>query len=285
MALPESLDFYSKGSRAMLNLIFTRCSQKFHAVGHRWTYQETASPKNVVVLGGSYAGVHLAQRLTETLPTGYRAVLIEKNSHFNHLFVFPRFGVVPSKEDSAFVPYDGLVKAAPPGILQHIQDSATGITTRNQIQLASGKTVDYEYLAIATGSWQPSPAKVTSTEKSSACAEMRASQEKVQNANRIAVVGGGPVGIQVATDIKSFFPYKDVTLIHSRRQLLPNFGPRLHEYALGVLNHLKVNTILGERPQAMPKTIEGNVKDSSAQEALRFKDGSEEKYDLVVGFR
>ncbi|EFQ98094.1 oxidoreductase [Nannizzia gypsea CBS 118893] len=269
-----------QGFPSRLRLIYTHIQQKISAVGHRWTYQETPSPKNVVVLGGSYAGVHLAQRLTESLPTGYRAVLIERNSHFNHLFVFPRCGVASGLEQSAFIPYDGVAKSAPPGIFKHIHDSATSITD-SQVTLASGEKIDYEYLAIATGSWQPSPAKLASTEKAGACKEMHASQERIQLADRIAVVGGGPVGVQVATDIKSFFPQKDVTLIHSRKQLLPNFGPRLHEHVMKTLKQLDVNLILGERPQTVAENVAVMAK-GKTQEALSFADGRKEAFDLVI---
>lgn len=277
----EALEFYVKGSRLVFGLIYTHIQQKISAVGHRWTYRETPSPKNVVVLGGSYAGVHLAQRLTESLPTGYRAILIERNSHFNHLFVFPRCGVVSGLEQSAFIPYDGVARSAPPGIFKHIQDSATSITD-NQVILASGEKVDYEYLAIATGSWQPSPAKLASTEKAGACEEMHGSQARVEQADRIAVVGGGPVGVQVASDIKSYFPQKDVTLIHSRTQLLPNFGPRLHEHVMKTLKQLDVNLILGERPQIVTGDIASIMAKDKIQEALSFRDGHKETFDLVV---
>ncbi|EFQ96751.1 oxidoreductase [Nannizzia gypsea CBS 118893] len=269
--LLESLEFYGKGSRAMLSIALARVYQQIQAIGHRWSYQDTPSPKNVVVLGGSYAGIHLAQRLTETLPTGYRAVLIERNSHFNHLYVFPRFGVVPGMERSAFIPYTGIARYAPAGIFQHVQDSATSVTP-NKVELASGKSIEYEYLAIATGSWQPPPAKMRSNDKEGACAEMCLSQKQVQNAKKIAVIGGGPVGVQVATDIKSFFPAKDVTLIHSRHQLLPNFGPRLHGHILQILSRLNVKTILGERPQSA----------SNQESSLQFKNGHKEIYDLVI---
>ncbi|EZF29981.1 hypothetical protein H109_05499 [Trichophyton interdigitale MR816] len=277
----EALEFYVKGSRLVFGLIYTHIQQKISAVGHRWTYRETPSPKNVVVLGGSYAGVHLAQRLTESLPTGYRAILIERNSHFNHLFVFPRCGVVSGLEQSAFIPYDGVARSAPPGIFKHIQDSATSITD-NQVILASGEKVDYEYLAIATGSWQPSPAKLASTEKAGACEEMHGSQARVEQADRIAVVGGGPVGVQVASDIKSYFPQKDVTLIHSRTQLLPNFGPRLHEHVMKTLKQLDVNLILGERPQIVTGDIASIMAKDKIQEALSFRDGHKETFDLVI---
>jgi apoptosis-inducing factor 2 len=213
--LSETLDFYSKGSRVMVNLVAQRISQQFYALGHRSTYREVAKPKNVIVLGGSYAGVYLAQRLTETLPTGYRAVLVERNTHFHHLFVFPRFAVVRGHEEKAFIPFHGIAKSAPVGIFQHICDTVTGVQP-HQVQLASGSVLDYEYLAIATGSWQPSPAKVVSTTKNEGAAELRDCQDRISRAGRIAVIGGGPVGVQLASDIKSYYPQKDVTLVHSR---------------------------------------------------------------------
>lgn len=35
-------------------------------------------------------------------------------------------------------------------------------------------------------------------------------------AKNIAVIGGGAVGVELATDIKSYYPEKSVTLVHSR---------------------------------------------------------------------
>lgn len=60
-----------------------RTLQKIHAIRHSYTYRAVPEPKNVVVIGGSFGGVMLVRRLAETLPTGYRVVLIEKNSHIH----------------------------------------------------------------------------------------------------------------------------------------------------------------------------------------------------------
>jgi NADH dehydrogenase FAD-containing subunit len=159
----------------MLGLTITRTAQQIYAASHGWTYAETENAKNVVITGGSYAGIWLARQLSETLPTVYKAVLIECNSHFNHLFAFPRFGVVPSKEHKAFIPYHGICTFGPPGILQHVRGSPAGISP-TQVRLESGETIDYEYLAIATGAWQPPPSKASSTKKTEACAELQGSQ-------------------------------------------------------------------------------------------------------------
>ena len=254
-----------------LKLLFQRVA----ALHHKWTYKATSTAKNVVVLGGSFAGLELARRLSETLPTGHKVVLIEKNSHFNYSFNFPRFSVLTGYERMAFIPYRGIIeRRAPDGIFLHVRDTAENIT-ETQVLLASGETVDYEYLAVATGSSQPLPGKVSSTDRDEACSELRSVQEFIKAAKTIAVVGGGAVGIELASDIKDFYPDKDVTLIHSRGQLLNSFGKRLHDHVLPVLQGLKVRVLLNERPQVL-----GGV--MGRENTLIFSDGKEETFDLVV---
>jgi NADH dehydrogenase FAD-containing subunit len=100
-----------------------------------------------------------------------------------------------------------------------------------------------------------------------------------QRAGKIAVVGGGAVGVQLAADIKSFYNKKEVVLVHSRERLLPTFGNgnALHEYIFEKLRTLRVKVILGERPVLAKRT--GFSYDTD----LLFKDGRREMFDLVVG--
>ncbi|RYO88690.1 hypothetical protein DL766_004430 [Monosporascus sp. MC13-8B] len=254
-----------------------RAVQRVAAAYHSWTWQDTADAKNVVVLGGSFAGIELVKRLAETLPTGYKVVWVEKNSHFNYSFNFPRFSVMTGHEHEAFIPYDGVARGAPAGIFTRIQDTAVGLT-ENQVLLESGDKIDYAYLAIATGSSQPLPVQVTATERIDACHELQGVQEIIKANHKIAVVGGGAVGVELASDIKDFYPDKDVTLIHSHGRLLSHFGKRLGDYALSALqDELKIRVLLNERPQ-MPAT--GNMARSAT---LTFSGGREEQFDLIIG--
>lgn len=41
--------------------------------------------KNVLVLGGSYGGLHAAMVLARKLPPTHRVILIERNTHFNRM--------------------------------------------------------------------------------------------------------------------------------------------------------------------------------------------------------
>lgn len=248
--------------------------QRVAALYHRWTYETVPGAKNVVVVGGSWAGIELARRLSNTLPTGYKVVMVERNSHFHYTFNFPRFSVLRGREHTAFIPYDGIVKNAPEGIFSHVKDTVDNITA-TEVHLASGDKIDYEYLAIATGSSQPPPARLSSTDWEEACSELRGIQESIQAAGKIAVVGGGAVGIELASDIKEFYPDKEVTLIHSRGQLMNSFGKRLHDHVLSVFEGLKIRVLLNERAK-IPNGDLGSSK------TLTFSDGREELFDLVV---
>ena len=153
-----------------------------------------------------------------------------------------------------------------------VQDLATNIGD-GEVELKSGGRVKFEYLAIATGTRQNPPAQVRSIEKEDGCMELKDMQGKIKEAKNIAIVGGGPVGVQLAGDIKTFYEDKRVVLIHSRNQLLPNFGKRLHEFVVSKLVEAGVTIVLDERP-LLPKET-GVV-------SLQFKDGRSEQFDLVV---
>ena len=51
-------------------------------------------------------------------------------------------------------------------------------------------------------------------------------------ARKLAVMGGGAVGIELASAIKSFYPSKGVRLVHPRGQLVPAHGPRVYGHVI-----------------------------------------------------
>jgi NADH dehydrogenase FAD-containing subunit len=167
--------------------------------------------------------------------------------------------------------------------LEFQRGTATKITdTHVHLETPAGghESVEWDYLAIATGAAQPAPARVFSPDRAGACAELRAVQTLIAHARSVAIVGAGAVGVELAADIKSFHPDKEVTLIHSRTRVLNQFGERLHAYVVAFLEReLGVRVVLGERPVlpvggACDSVMEGGV--------LVFSDGREERFDLIV---
>ncbi|SJX60881.1 uncharacterized protein SRS1_12107 [Sporisorium reilianum f. sp. reilianum] len=459
-----------------------------------------AHTQNVVVLGGSYGGMHAATVLAQKLPPSHRVILIERNSHFNHLYVFPRFSVLPGHEHKAFIPYTSIFKNAPARPKSHVQRgrpaasssakqsaatapaaASTSTTTRSALEMGSmsssadakpapsrraaasastptsmpdvpehspvtnaalvgsssdeettsyrsdspassrGRSQDsrhssqlsistesssvnsdsnsstydiastaassyvesdvkvagskgieselahnavrarqeeklgrpeiqvtelseaveqgldldghhegdsgedvaqgfensaphivlqatvtdispthvtvtptssssshhlslfsnkkslwaidsvqipYSHLVYALGSHLPDPLRTEARFKQDGTHWMREIQERVRASNEIVLVGGGALGVQFATDIASVHPGKKVTLIHSRKQLLPNFDERVHDIAYHRLKQLGVHVVLGERLALTEGCPRGSTVQSSAANAV-----------------
>ncbi|KIX03861.1 uncharacterized protein Z518_07414 [Rhinocladiella mackenziei CBS 650.93] len=228
------------------SLTFVRIS--FHISGqiHRLTYKTDTNPKNVVVVGGSFAGYFLAKQLSESLPSGYRVILIEKHSHFHFTWNFPRISVVPDHDHEAFIPFPSRPKLAPEGAYLFQQGNVVAIAPR-KVTLEDGSSIDFDYLAIATGSQARYPAKFEADGKSEGIKFFQEQQDRIKAGQNIVIVGGGAAGVEVAGDIKTKYPEKSVTLVHSRKNLLNNFGVGLHETAQKALEALEVKLYLGER--------------------------------------
>ncbi|KAG1868385.1 FAD/NAD(P)-binding domain-containing protein [Suillus subalutaceus] len=232
--------------------------------------------RTVVVMGGSYGGSRAAQLLAEGLPQGWRLVLVDRNSHMNHVYNFSRYAVLAGHEHKAFIPYINF----PSSPLSDIHSCSTHVRVQatitsiddHRINLSPNlgesqhSSLEFDYAIYALGSHLPSPIDLWSHEKgrmksslepreiptyggtkSEGTSSLRERQERVGAAASVLVVGGGALGIQFATDIAAVYPQKRVTLLHSRHRLLPKFDDAIHEEALQGLQELNVRVILGER--------------------------------------
>ncbi|KAI1625267.1 hypothetical protein EDD37DRAFT_629206 [Exophiala viscosa] len=150
----------------------------------------------------------------------YRAI-----SHFHYVVNFPCFAIVRGVQERALVPYSHLASRCPQGIFEHVQDTVSEITYDKE-QLRPGESVGFDFLAIATGATRPSPAILRSTTKTAGCDELQAVQARIFIAERIAIIGGRPVGVQMSTDIRSIYPKKSVSLFRGHSRVLSEFGER-----------------------------------------------------------
>ncbi|KAJ6016677.1 hypothetical protein N7451_000056 [Penicillium sp. IBT 35674x] len=241
------------------------------SIVHRFTYQLGDQPKNIVIVGASFTGYHAARCLANSIPSGYRVVVIEKNSHFQLTWVLPRFCVVDGHDEKAFIPYGSYVQG-PLRSWSWIHNTVESIIPDGRggkVHLASGDSVPYEYLILATGASAGLPSRVCQTDKDAGMKALAYQRERIREAQDIVVVGGGPAGIELAADAKALFPEKQVTLIHSRKVLLNDgFGMKLHQAICDEMGRLGVNLVLGEKP-VIPDGTMGDIK-LSGGDAIHF---------------
>lgn len=265
---------YKKARLAFLILTF--CTQTQPPLMLK-SIMTKATPKNVVVIGGSYVGLNVAESLAKASNDNFRVLLIEKNSHFQHLFAFPRYAL-STKLDThkAFIPYQasrlgqqGLIVQA-----KAVHLSKDTVTLDREVEL-DGKLTDsipFAALAITTGTKLSPPSTLPGADKLSGTAYLREHAARVEAARKIVIIGGGAVGVQMATDIKQLFPSKSVTLVHSRPTLMSKFDARLHAVVAQRCEELGVQTVLGRGRVKLPEEgypTDGREFDVEVQDGTR----------------
>ncbi|KAJ7180259.1 FAD/NAD-P-binding domain-containing protein [Mycena crocata] len=219
------------------------------AIRRPYLLSTMSTKPNIVVIGGSYVGMKFVDAIAPEVHQTHNTVLVEKNSHFEHIFAFPRLSVVPGFSNKAFIPYTNAFHAAPPGSTSLVHGAASQVLP-DKVVLQSGESIPYEYLVMATGTgFVPTRPRT----KAEGVAYANALQERVKESSNIVVIGGGASGVQLATDAKEYYPSKTITLIHSRDQLMNRFHPELHSIVIEKLAATGINVILGQRVK-MPST-------------------------------
>ncbi|KAI8977726.1 FAD/NAD-P-binding domain-containing protein [Trametes punicea] len=279
--------------------------------------QPVQALKTVAVLGASYGGARAAHLLAHGLPQHWRVVLIDRNSHMNHLYVLPRYAVLPGHEHKAFIPYDNVFLPPalsdapspnmPPSkdLSRHVRLHANVLALReHDLTLDKSfpehgifdRTLRFEFLVYALGSHLPSPINlwgpvadevdkdgvvdVVRGTKEGGVAWLKRFQKRVERASSVLVVGGGALGIQYATDIAEIYPATRVTLLHSRHRLLPRFDEAMHTEILSVLSALNVCTILGDRLDL--SSLEKGANAVGTERVVRTQSGREIRAELVL---
>lgn len=198
----------------------------------------SASTKNVVVIGGGYAGVLLAKDLDSFA----HVTLVDRKEVFFHRIASLRASVDGGWTDAPFIPYDRL--------LEHgtvvLGKAVTIDTGERRVVLATGERLPYDVAVIATGADYPEPARFAGTTAEEAAKALHLHQQRIAAAQRVLVVGGGPSGVELSAEIRLARPDAEVTLAHSGPMLLDgnSGGPRSGRRAQGWLESHKVRVLL-----------------------------------------
>ncbi|KAJ2743592.1 hypothetical protein GGI20_003628 [Coemansia sp. BCRC 34301] len=217
----------------------------------------SSSPVRIVVAGGNYAGLNAMQHLYSTLLATnsdnaaaarppVSITLIDQRDGFVHCIGLTRGLTEPEFGASLWVPYTTVSWLQHPSI--SIVHGTVCAITPNKVQLSSGDSVGFDYLVIALGLSRFAPIGLRSATKTEYTDELAETHKRIQQANSVTVIGGGAVGIELAADIKSDFPEKQVTLVHSRALPVPGpFKDEFRHMVVDILEEIGVDVVLGER--------------------------------------
>lgn len=220
--------------------------------------------KNIVILGGGFGGLRAAMHLSRKLKRArltdrYQVILIDRHEYHTYTPLLPTYAVPPAHPseapsvDMAKRRFKNLLKGRKVAFLHG--EVTTLDLARGDIHLAQGEEIPCHFLLLAPGS-ETNYFDIPGLEENSLSLKTFDDVLKIQTAlselfvrnpeGHVVVGGGGPTGIELASEIKSQYPKAKVIIVEAAPTLLPGFDPRLLRTTEKRLRRMGIQVLAGD---------------------------------------
>ena len=210
----------------------------------------TSEPKKVVIIGGGFAGLYTCKALSEKGP--YDVTMISPSPRFTFSPLLYELATGDREIDDVSPTLNSVL----PTGTAHLEASAESVSfpTRTvACRDASGslKTVSYDYLVIGSGlrsglsNPTPDCSNFSTVEDALNLRRRISYLQTLPAAVRVAVVGGGYSGVEVALCVKKTMPTAEVTILQRSGAVLPAAKGSNRELAVEALIGAGVEVVGG----------------------------------------
>lgn len=213
--------------------------------------------QRIVIVGAGYGGSALAYQLQDYA----QVTLIDPRDAFVNIAGSLRALARPDWAANIFFPLAQILSRG-----RHLKDKVVSVDPGG-VSLASGARIEADYIVLATGSSYPYPANPSSDDTAAALSDFRATHRALSQAQRVLILGGGPVGLELAAEIREVWADKAITVAEPGSSLLPAFLPEVRESLLQQLSELKIEVLTGTRLENLSDAAPGTLADISATTA------------------
>ncbi|EIW72649.1 hypothetical protein M231_06549 [Tremella mesenterica] len=261
---------------------------------------------NIVIIGASVAGHTLANSLVPIIPATHRIILVDALEFSYWPISGLRAAVVPGWEKKVLRPL------TQDTVFQ--KDSPHRMVPGNKvIELKKGSVIlekpfegstelSFFKCIIATGASQPVPMRPQGREGAAeAEARLVKMQEDIKQATKVVIIGGGPVGVEMAGEIHDMYPDTSITIIHDGPALLqssppvpnpedtpspwtmPPVNPKLSKALSGLMKEIKIDVILDDRAISsdIPGEWDGSIGSQGGIKEVKLRSGKSVETDFV----
>lgn len=217
--------------------------------------------QTVLILGGSYAGLHIAHYLLKGHPSDLKVILVSANSHFYWNLASVRAVVTEAsiQDNQLFSPLSQILSRYPQECYELIIGTATGADFASKtVTVDDSRKLTYDHLVLATGARTDSPASHRMPWKADGSYEevldlLHATAAKVSEASHVVVAGAGATGCELAAEIAFDNPSrqtrKEVVLLGTDAEILK--GDSIAGATRAELKRLGVQICTGTRVESV----------------------------------
>lgn len=232
------------------------------------------TPKTILIIGGSYAGIGLAQRLLKQNLAGtkLKVIIVNPTESFYFNVASPRIIAKPDffKQEAYILSIPELFAKYGSDRFELVVGKATSIETGGKKSVtveekgsSNPKEVEYDYLVLASGSTTPS---MTGSGSNSVLVPFKASfddglltqikdaQAIFKDARSVVIGGGGPVAVEFAGELAEAFATDkkqdtQITIVSASDGVgvLPSLKPAAQVSAAKILKSKSVKIIPGTK--------------------------------------
>src|SRR5450830_525452 len=222
----------------------------------------TPPQKHLVLLGSGHAHMHVLSTLAKRPLPGVRITLITPHSHQLCSGMMPGFLAGHHALDDCAIALEPLLKNTGVHWLAHSANSLDANT--RTVTLDDGSTLHFDWLSVNNG---PEQNRQQLEKVMPGVREYglffhpletfgalwpRVAELAHSRALRIAVIGGGAAGIELATAIKFRLPTSSVTLLVGDKSVVANYAPGVQQRVIKALQRRNI-TVLEEKAASIQK--------------------------------
>ncbi|MEK6855353.1 MAG: FAD-dependent oxidoreductase [Nanoarchaeota archaeon] len=193
--------------------------------------------KKIVVIGGGFAGAHAARKLEKY----FNVSLVDTKDYFEFTPGILRTIVEPRHTGNIQILHRHYLKRAKV-IIGEISE------LNEQSVFIGKKKIPFDYLIICSGSSYNTPIKESNLVSATRAQHLRDCYDELRRAERILIIGGGLVGVELAGEICwKYGQEKKITIVHAKDELIERNHFKAINYAEKYLRKKGVSILFNEK--------------------------------------